>query len=123
MKRLVKLDPKTHRYTEVDKIKAKKQALELLDYINETVSNTNDEHGIWKYVVPLCENVLKENISLPIQVEDRPLKYQIREGLLTRQFEEKYAPFALTITGTPRELTEEIDIDGECYTYVDFEDH
>lgn len=122
MKRLVKLDPKTHRYTEIDIVKAKKQALELLDHINETVSKTTDEHGIWKHVVPLCENVLKDNICLPIPVEDRSLKYQIREGLLTMQFEEKYAPFALTITGTPRELTEEIDINGECYVYVDFED-
>jgi hypothetical protein len=122
MKRLVKLDPKTHRYTEIDTVKAKKQALELLHHINETVSKTNDEYEIWKHVVPLCENVLTDNIPLPIPAEDRPLKYQIREGLLTRRFEEKYAPFALTITGTPRELTEEIDINGECYTYVEFED-
>lgn len=82
MPRLVKLDPQTHRYLEIDVKRAKREAIDLLHYIQNNINPTNDEHGIWKYVVPLCEKVIRDQIDLPIPSEDRPLKYQVREGLL-----------------------------------------
>lgn len=122
MQYLVKLDPNTYRYTQVDVVRLKREAKALLDFIHTHIDPAHDEQGIWKWVVPLCEGVLQNRIKLPIPVEDRPLKYQIREGLLPRDFEELYAPFLLTITGSPRSRTQEIVINGELYTYVDFEE-
>lgn len=121
MLQLVKLDPATHRYTRVDIVRLKREAKILLDYIYTKIDPANDEHEIWKWVVPLCEKALENEIAFPIPIEARPLKHQIREGLLPRDFEEIYAPFALTITGSPRSETQDIQIDGDTYTYVDFE--
>lgn len=122
MQKLVKIHPLTQRYMEVDENRAKREAIDLLQYIQKNISPAKDEHEIWKHVVPLCEKVINDQVELPIPVEARPLKYQVREGLLSREFEEKYAPFALTITGTPREITKDVYLNGETYTYVDFED-
>lgn len=69
----------------------------------------------------LCEKVLQDKVELPISIQDRPLKYQVREGLLPRDFEELYAPFLITITGSPRNEVKELQINGEHYTYVNFE--
>ncbi len=122
MQYLVKLDPETYHYTQVDVVRLKREAKALLDFIYTHIDPAHDEHGIWKWVVPLCEGVLQNKVELPIPVEDRPLKYQTREGLLPRDLEELYAPFSLTITGSPRNLTQKILINGELYTYVDFEE-
>ena len=122
MKNLVKIHPVTQRYLVIDKKRAKREAINLLQYIKNNIDPVNDEHKVWEYVVPLCEKVLHDQIDLPIPVEDRPLKYQVREGLLSPEFEEIYAQFALTITGTPREVTKDVYLNGETYTYVDFED-
>jgi len=121
MQHLIKLDPITRRYAQVDVVRLKRETGTLLDFIYTNIDPVHDEHEIWKWVVPLCERVLQDNLELPIPIQDRPLKYQIREGLLPRDFEEIYAPFLLTITGSPRSETPEILIDGELYTYADFE--
>lgn len=121
MQQLIKLDPKTHRYTQVDVIRLKREAKTLLDFIYTNINPANDEHGILKWVVPLCEKVLQDKVELPISIQDRPLKYQVREGLLPRDFEELYAPFLITITGSPRNEVKELQINGEHYTYVNFE--
>lgn len=121
MKKLVKLDPISKRYAEVDRVKLERVAKELLDYINDKIAPSEDPHGIWKCVIPLCEGVLNNTISLPLSYDQLPLKHPMREGLLSDEFEKKYAPFANTITGTPLTETEKIDINGILYTYADFE--
>lgn len=121
MKKLVKLDPISKRYAEVDKVKLERVARYLLDFINAKVSPLNDPFEIWKWVVPLCEDVLNNTLVAPISYDNIPLKYPMREGLLSDEFEKIYTPFTNTITGTPLVKTDQIEINGELYTYVEFE--
>lgn len=71
MKRLVKLDPISKRFTEVDRVRLEQVAQELLDFIQDKISPHNDPFDIWKWVVPLCEGVLNNiffllNLLLPV---------------------------------------------------------
>ena len=123
IRRLVKLDPATGNYTEVDKVRLKREALALLDYIKTHTDPNSDEHGIWKWVVPLCEAVLNNTLTLPVPYSDLPLKYAIREGLLPNDFEVLYADFAATLSGlrfTSCSL-DTVFIDGVAHAHVDFE--
>ncbi len=121
MKRLVKLDPVSKRFTEVDQIKLERVTQELIDFIRYNIFPENDPFEIWKWVVPLCEGVLHNTIKLPLPYDQLPLKYPMREGLLPDAFEKIYAPFANTITGTPIVQTDKVEINGELYAQVDFE--
>lgn len=122
MRKLIKLHPVTKSYLEVDKIKLERLSAILLDFIKSNISPLNDPHNIWKLVAPLCEGVLNNTLKVPISYDDLPLKYAIREGLLDDDFEDIYAPFSNTITGTATKITQDVEISGELYTYVDFED-
>lgn len=121
MKRLVKLDPISKRFTEVDRVKLERVAQDLIDFIQNNISPYNDPFDIWKWVVPLCEGVLDNTLKLPLPYDQLPLKYPMREGLLPDAFEKIYAPFSNTITGTPIVKTEKIEINGALYAEVDFE--
>ena len=63
IRKLVKLDSNTGDYAEVDKIRAKREARVLLDHIQKHIDPNQDEHGIWKWVVPLCQGVLNETLK------------------------------------------------------------
>lgn len=121
MKMLVKLDPVTHSYLTIDEVKAKRLAAELIDFIKSNIDPHHDLQGIWRNMIPLCEKVLHNAVQLPFPYPDVPLKYAAREGLLPEDFEELYSSFINVITGTATELHGDVVIDGELYTYVDFE--
>jgi hypothetical protein len=124
IRRLIKLDPATGNYAEVDAPRLKREALALLDYINIHIDPKSDEHSILKWVVPLCEAVLNDTLKLPVPYSDLPLKYAIREGQLPNDFEVLYSDFAATLSGSrfSRDSQEKIFIDGLAYAYVDFEE-
>jgi hypothetical protein len=122
MKRLVKLNPISKRFIEVDRVKLERVARDLLDFIQNNISPNNDPFDIWKWVVPLCEGVLNNTLKLPLPYDQLPLKYPMREGLLPDALEKIYAPFSNTITGTPIVKTEKIESNGALYVEVDFED-
>lgn len=121
MKMLVKLDPITQSYLTIDEVKAKRLAKELINFIRSNINPRRDVHGIWKNMIPLCEGVLHNTVQLPFPYTEVPLKYPAREGLLSDDFEELYSSFVNVITGTATELNGDVIIDGELYTYVDFE--
>lgn len=122
MEKLVKLDPKTWRYIECDVVALKKASRVLRDFIIKNIPQNEDPHKIWERVVPLCEGALNDQLAVPISHSNQPLKYQIREGLLSDEFESVYAPFSIAITGSPLNKPDKIEINGEFYAYVDFED-
>lgn len=121
-KRLVKLQEETFRYAQVDQRRLRRETLALLDYIGRKIDPNKDETEVWKWVVPLCERVLAGTISLPLASSELPLKHAVCERLLTPELEKVLTDFSLTIRGTPREVYEEIVIDGVRYAYVDFEE-
>ena len=122
MKKLVKLDPLSKRYTQVDPKKLRRTTNELLAFIKANISPVSDPHGIWTWVVPLCEGILNGTVSAPIPYSELPLKYQLREGQLSEAFEDVYTPFANCVTGTPLEDGPEIVVNGDIYMHAIFED-
>lgn len=121
MKKLVKLDPVTKRYAEVDQVRLVLVTKDLLSFIKKEVPTCSDLHGVWQWVVPLCEGILSNTISAPIPYADVPLKYQLREGMLSEEFEDLYAPFVNCVTATKTVNTPTVKINGDIYAYVDFE--
>ncbi|NHZ93574.1 hypothetical protein F2P45_31910 [Massilia sp. CCM 8733] len=121
-RRLVKLLGDTYRYAEIDERRLKRETIALLDYIRKNIDPDKDENNVWKWVVPLCEKVMARTVHLPLPFSELPLKHAVRERLLTPEFEKVLAEFSLTISGSPREVYEEIVIDGVRHAYVDFEE-
>ena len=121
-RKLIKLDPATGNYAEVDKVRLKREAIALFEYIKTHIDPNFDEHGIWKWVAPLCTGVLDGTLKLPMNSSERPLKYAIREGMLPSDFEDLYASFSITVTGMAREILDKTEVDGVTYMYADFEE-
>lgn len=120
IRRLVRVDLLTGDYSEVDGVRLKRKAQELMDYIRKTIDPHNDELGIWKRIVPICEAVLNDTMVLPVKFSDLPLHYAAREGLLPRKFSELYSSFSITISGIAREILENVDVNGVLHPYADF---
>ncbi|MDM5176851.1 hypothetical protein PO883_06520 [Massilia sp. DJPM01] len=116
------MDEQTGDYAEVDIVRLKRESRELIEYIKGNIDPNKDQYGIWNSVVPLCREVLAETISLPVPFFNLPLRYETREGMLDADFDERFSEFALTISGTAREILEEVVIDGIRYMYADFEE-
>ena len=121
IRKLVRVDPLTGDYAEVDGVRLKREAQELLDYIRQHIDPNNDDLEIWKWIVPICDAVLNDAIALPVKFSDLPLQYASREGLLPKTFSELYSSFSITISGTAREILANVDVNGVPYTYADFE--
>lgn len=96
--------------------------MNLLDFIQDSVEKNSDKYKIWDLVVPLCNGVINEEISLPVPYSDLPLKHEIKEGVLPNDSYKLYADFKLTISGIAREIPEDVEIDGISYTYANFEE-
>lgn len=121
-RKLVRVDEKTGDYAEVDTVRLKRETRELMNFIQKNVDQNNDPHGIWTSLVPLCRAVLAETVLLPFPFFNLPLRYESREGLLDAKFDDLFSAFALTISGTAREILDEVVIDGVRYMYADFEE-
>lgn len=121
-KRLVRLIGDTGFYAEIDGVKLKRIAQDLLSYIQMNTEPDNDEYGILKWVVPMCKAVLDGSIQLPVPFLDLPLSYPMREGLLPLGFQEIFSEFRVTASGMALNISEKIVIDGVNYTYAEFED-
>ena len=121
-RRLVRVDEQTGDYAEVDTVRLQRETRELMDYILANIDPNKDQYGIWTSLVPLCRAVLAETMSLPVSFFELPLRYASREGLLDAGFDELFCEFALTVSGTAREVLDEVVIDGVRYMYADFEE-
>lgn len=121
-RKLVKVDEETGDYAEVDTVRLKRETRELMNFIQANIDPNKDPHRIWTSLVPLCRAVLAQTISLPVPFFELPLRYESREGLLDADFDELFSGFALTISGTAREILDEVVIDGVRYMYADFEE-
>ncbi|NHZ66878.1 hypothetical protein [Massilia genomosp. 1] len=121
-RKLVKVNEQTGDYAEVDKVRLKRETHELMNFIQTNIAQSKDKYGVWTSLVPLCRAVLAETISLPVPFFELPLRYESREGLLDADFDELLCGFTLTISGTAREILDEVVIDGVRYMYADFEE-
>lgn len=122
MKTLVKINPASGRFIEIDTIRLAREAKLLLDYIKLNINDKNDIHEIRRLVIPLCEKALRGEIKVAMPIDDIPLQYQIKERLLSEDFVDLFADFYITATGTPEDEINPIDINGDKFTYLEFEE-
>lgn len=122
-RKLVKLDPNNGwRFSEVDVIEVRRSAAALKDYIERCIDPDDDPYEIREQVLPLCEGALDGTLKLPLSINDLPLEYPRREGLVPESFKHYWAEFAVPATGSPLETTERVTIDGEQYAPTWFEE-
>ncbi|GGB22391.1 hypothetical protein [Agarivorans gilvus] len=98
----VRVNERTGRFIDIDLNKANRQALELKNYILHTYTPSNDVYDVIGQVLPLCELVLSGGIKEAVDVNELPLRYHTREGLLPNDLDVLFSELCLTITGTPR---------------------
>jgi hypothetical protein len=122
-RKLVKLDPANGWcFSEVDMIEVRRAAAALKDYIERCIDPDDDPYEIRNQVLPLCEGALDGTLKLPLIFADRPLRYPSREGWLPESFEHYWSGFLVPATGSPKETTERVTIDGEQYAPTWFEE-
>ena len=122
MKKLVRINPVTGRYIDIDRKRLALEAAELEKYILDEIDPKDDKNGIIKKLLPMCEKAKRLEYTEALGREDLPLKYQLREGLLPNDLDRLFSKFAATITGTPIESISIIDVGGEPHAEIEFLD-
>ena len=121
MKKLVKINSSNDRYVDIDTNKLCREALDLIKYIRKNYSAANDDHGIIGSFLPLCEQAANKQINKAVPLNSLPLRYERRERVFPPELNTLMARFCVTISGTPLDVVAVHYINGEPYTYVDFE--
>lgn len=86
-RKLVKLDPNNGwRFSEVGMIEVRRAAAALKDYLERCIDPDDDPYEIRDQVLPLCEGALDGTLKLPLNINDLPLEYPRREGLVPESF-------------------------------------
>jgi hypothetical protein len=122
-KKLVKLDASNGwNFCEVDPVKVKRTASALQSYIEKEFSNNNDQYGVRKLILPICEKALNEISGFPVKLDDIPLGRPCLEGLLPKEFCSLFASFTFAVIGGRSGASENIIIDGERFEWMEFEE-
>lgn len=122
MKKLVRIDPASGRYIDIDPKKLSRDAKRLETFVRNNIDPTNDTLGVYAELLPLCKKVVDQQRNTSIPLEELPLRYPFREGLLPRGLDALYAEFSATITGTPLDVIHIVEVNGVPCAEVEFED-
>lgn len=122
MKKLVRIDPTSGRYIDIDPKKLAKDAKNLEAFVRQNIDPATDTLGIYSELLPLCKKVADQQPNTAIPLEDLPLRYPFREGLLPSGLEALYSEFSATITGTPLDVVHIVEVNGLPCAEVEFED-
>lgn len=118
MRKLVELNPSTMYANEIDTIRLKREAEDLKKYI--LAISANDKFEIRAKVLPIVEAAINGTRRFPINTDEEPLKYEVREGLVPDDFHELYARFFNTAIGARVDLTNIQENGGKFYAWMDF---
>ena len=122
MKKLVRIDPKSGRYIDIDPKKLARDAKSLEAFVRKNIDPANDSLGVYSELLPLCKQVADQRRNTAIPLEDLPLRYPFREGLMPQGLAALYSEFSATITGTPLDVIHIVDVNGVPHAEVEFED-
>ena len=122
MKKLVRIDPASGRYIDIDPKKLAQDAKNLEAFVLKNIDPSNDTLGVYSELLPLCRKIAVQQLNKSIPLEDLPLRYPFREGLLPEGLDALYAEFSATITGTPLDVVHLIEVDGATCAEVELED-
>jgi hypothetical protein len=120
--KLVRLHPLTKRFTDVDRFRLRREAMDLQSYLETELDHQTDIYEIYNNVNPLVKAVAMGTLPLPFEPSNWPLTYVLSEGLLPRSFTKLFSKFKLTASGTPLDELEIQTIDGHYYAMMDFEE-
>tara|TARA_B100001063_G_scaffold10821_1_gene8430 strand:+ start:382 stop:747 length:366 start_codon:yes stop_codon:yes gene_type:complete len=121
MKKTVRINACNGRYVDIDPNKLQREALDLIQYIKQNYSASNDKYDVIGCFLPLCEKAVNKQITEAIPVSSLPLQYERKERLFPKELNTLMARFCVTITGTPLEEVIIQNIDGKPYAVVEFE--
>lgn len=110
--KLVRIHPLTKRFTDVDRFRLRREAMNLQSYLETELDHRADTYEIYNNVNPLVKAALTDTLSLPFDPSNWPLTYVFSEGLLPRSFTKIFSKFKLTASGTALDELEIQTIDG-----------
>lgn len=123
-RRLVEIDSRSFRSKEVDLMRLKREALELKDYLLRLQPEV-DTIGLRGLVMPICETALAGTLALPLDPHQKPVlttRVEDMGGKIPKGFEELYARFINTATGSRAEIETPIHKDGKVWAWMEFEE-
>lgn len=127
IKKLLKINPETHRFYEVDPIPLERTAKHLKQLIEEIV-HCDDPFGINDEILPLVNRVLSEGEPLPLKNSlnmPSALRWALHEGHLEDAYNNivsAFHSFEFYATASAIIPLEEEWINGERYAWVMFEE-
>jgi hypothetical protein len=120
IRKLVELDGEYGGWLEIDPVKLKRVATEFKRWLM-SIDPKNDPFGFLQKDLPIVESALNGTMELPYK-GNVPHNWEMREGLLPKDYRKIRAPFYNTIRGALYEPPEVIMKDGEYYAWTEFED-
>lgn len=120
IKKLVELDGEYGGWLEIDPVKLKRVAIEFKNWLM-TVDSETDSFGFLKKDLPIVESALSGSMQLPFRGTE-PHNWELREGLLPKNYRNISAPFYNTIRGALYEPPKVIMKDGRYFAWTEFED-
>lgn len=120
MRKLVELDGEFGGWLEVDPVKLRRVATEFKTWLL-TVVPKSDTFGFLQKDLPIVESALNNTMSLPYKGWV-PHNWEIREGLLSKDYRDISAPFYNTIQGALYAPPKVMMKDGRYFAWAEFED-
>lgn len=120
MRKLVELDGEFGGWLEVDPVKLRRVANEFKTWLLSVVPES-DTFGFLQKDLPIVESALNGSMSLPYKGWE-PHNWEIREGLLSKDYRDISAPFYNTIRGALYDPPKVIIKNGRYYAWAEFED-
>ena len=119
IRKLVELNGKYGGWMEIDEAKAKRLAANFKDWLLK-IDPANDPFEFLEKDLPLVNATLNGTLKTPFK--DSPHNWEIREGMLPKDYLQISSPFYNTIAGALLSPPHVIEKDGRYYAWNEFED-
>lgn len=118
-KKLVELNGEYGGWMEIDQTKVKRLASNFKEWLLKVDPN-NDPFDFINKDLPLVNSALNGTLKTPFN--DSPHNWEIREGLLPRDYLKAASPFYNAVAGALLAPPQVIKKNGRYYAWTEFED-
>jgi hypothetical protein len=128
-KKLVRYDG--WHFVEVDPVRLQRKAIFLREQIQKKIPRDNDKYQFYTLTLPIVEAAIRREISNSLDEDTNEFvnanfKWDKREGTLPsecdREFVGAVSGFSVTVQGMSLEQTDEINVGGATFRWVNFEE-
>lgn len=119
IKKLIELDGEYGGWLEIDPIKLKRVATIFREWLM-VVDPGNDPFGFLKKDLPIVDQALKGELSLPYKKE--PHARDLGERILPEEYMKNSSPFYNVIRGALDDPPQVINKDGRYFAWTEWED-